>query len=77
MKICCECKIEKDIKNFAKDKTHKDGHKTKCKECSRKYTKKWYQENKENLNKSNDLNIELIENYGIKDLLPEGVKTFG
>jgi len=33
MKVCCKCKIEKDIKDFAKCKTNKDGLQKRCKMC--------------------------------------------
>jgi hypothetical protein len=32
-KVCCKCKIEKDIGSFSKDKNKKDGHRYKCKQC--------------------------------------------
>lgn len=34
MKICNKCKLEKDISNFNKDKTKKDGYRTICKKCT-------------------------------------------
>ena len=37
-KICKKCGIEKPLDEFYKDKSKKDGHENKCKEC--KYTKK-------------------------------------
>lgn len=37
-KVCSECRIEKDLENFNKDKTRKDNHSVYCKDCSKK---KW------------------------------------
>jgi hypothetical protein len=34
-KICCVCEIEKQINEFHKDKTQKDGHKHFCKVCAK------------------------------------------
>jgi hypothetical protein len=48
-KICTKCKIEKDICEFRKDKTKKDGLYSSCKEC--KLT--WRRENKELTNLAN------------------------
>jgi len=36
-KICSKCKEEKEICEFNKDKTRKDGFENKCKECKKKY----------------------------------------
>lgn len=33
MKTCCKCKKEKEIEDFHKDRTTKDGRSYKCKEC--------------------------------------------
>jgi len=35
MKTCSKCKIVKHIDDFHKDKSSKDGHKYKCKECTK------------------------------------------
>lgn len=40
-KVCTQCKKEKSLDEFYKHKTHKDGRRSECKECS----KKIYQEN--------------------------------
>lgn len=42
-KCCSTCKILKDISLFTKDKSKKDGHYSKCKECCRLKTKNYYQ----------------------------------
>ncbi len=36
-KVCCECKIEKDVCHFHQDKRRKDGYRSNCKECKKKY----------------------------------------
>ena len=37
IKICRECKLEKDIEQFNRKKSSKDGHDTMCKECQKQY----------------------------------------
>jgi len=50
MKICSKCKEEKELSDFPKDKTKKDGYDYLCKKC--KYNKiKAIYENPEQLNK--------------------------
>lgn len=39
MKICTQCKVEKDYIEFPKKKSNKDGLYSWCKECSRKKTR--------------------------------------
>lgn len=49
IKICVRCKqllVANNI-NFSKNKVRKDGLKTSCKECDKKYNKQWRKENKE------------------------------
>lgn len=43
MKVCTKCKIEKELSEFHKRKSSKDGLRSWCKECRRQYNK----ENKE------------------------------
>ena len=45
-KICCTCKIEKDITLFNKHKVTKDGYNCLCRECSLAYNRKWVKNNK-------------------------------
>lgn len=33
MKTCTKCKIEQPLENFNKDRTHKEGYKSRCKTC--------------------------------------------
>jgi hypothetical protein len=47
MKICCKCKIEKPLDSFCKDKNTKDGLRSRCKECTKKEFKNWYDKNPE------------------------------
>jgi len=42
-KTCTKCGIEKDVSEFYKNKTHKDGLRSQCKQCMRGY----YYENRE------------------------------
>lgn len=47
MKICFKCKCEKDLSEFSKDKTKKDGYNSKCKECGKIYEKLHEEKRKE------------------------------
>lgn len=47
MKTCSTCKIEKPIDLFSKNKSKKDGHQEKCKQCEKDY----YWKNKEEITK--------------------------
>lgn len=46
-KECCCCHEIKSVSKFSVDKRAKDGFRSECNECSKKYSKKYYQENKE------------------------------
>jgi len=61
MKKCSKCKVEKELVDFGKDKSSKDGLYTTCKECCKeyrlktkeqrkKYNKEYRLENKERIN---------------------------
>ena len=61
-KICNKCNIEKNITEFNKNKRIKDGYFNTCKKCRKiqrkknekkvkEYAKKYYQKNKEEINK--------------------------
>ncbi len=59
-KRCCKCKKEKDINEFSKSRTQKDGLHHSCKECCREYyknnpeySKNYHQKNKKYINKYN------------------------
>lgn len=66
MKICSKCKTKKDLNQFYKEKSRKDGYGMYCKECEKEYKKQYYLNNKEeikkqhkqyNLNSKNKANI--------------------
>jgi hypothetical protein len=42
IKICTQCGVEKEISEFNKDKSRKDGLVNQCKDCQKKYLKKYY-----------------------------------
>jgi len=48
-KICSKCKIEKPLSEF-RFRNDSRKYRNECKECSRRYMKKWSKENKEHLN---------------------------
>lgn len=43
-KTCTKCNIEKDLNQFRKDKSKRDGYVSHCKECQRSYYKAAYTE---------------------------------
>ena len=63
MRRCCICKVEKELNEFNKCKSSKDGRQNKCKIC----LKQWYQLNKEKKKQYQKeywhLNRENIKNY--------------
>jgi len=42
MKYCCTCKLFKEEKDFAKDKSSKGGLAAQCKKCNNAANRKWY-----------------------------------
>lgn len=48
-KRCSYCGEEKEINCFCKDRRTKDGHSYRCKECSKRLWKKYYEQNKDYL----------------------------
>jgi hypothetical protein len=47
MKKCTICQLPKDIKEFNKNKSRKDGLNTVCRKCSQARSKQYYKENKD------------------------------
>lgn len=47
MKICNECKQNKELSEFNRDKSRKDGYSYKCKQCLKKIHHNLYENNKE------------------------------
>ena len=47
MKRCTKCGIDKELSEFYKDSSRKDGHMSACKECDRSKNKKWAKANPE------------------------------
>jgi len=46
-KVCSKCKVEKELEEFYKDKTRRDGLHNMCKECRDLLNAKWRAENPE------------------------------
>jgi len=55
MKICCECKVEKDLIYFNKNKNLKDGLNNRCKTCCSNRNKNRYQNKKEIIKQQTNL----------------------
>lgn len=53
-KICKKCGIEKQLSEFHKDKTAKDGYRSACKKCRQKDTKKRYESKKDEILAKNE-----------------------
>lgn len=67
MKICLKCKENKNLFEFNKNKTNKDGLQNYCKNCKRKSDKKWIEENpsiwkESNKNKNEKIKL-IISNF--------------
>ena len=46
---CCKCGIISLKSNFNKNKTNRDGHRSKCRSCCKNYSKKYYYDNQDRL----------------------------
>ena len=53
-KKCNKCNVVKDVSEFNKSKTNKDGLRNECKACMKKYKQKHYEANKKSINKKNN-----------------------
>lgn len=64
MKTCTKCKQNKDLKDFYKDKSEKDGYNNQCKPCVAIKQKKHYYKNPQ---KRTELKrkFEVLRKYGI------------
>lgn len=66
-KVCGKCKIEKEFEFFSKDKSRKDGMFVRCKSCTSKYFKKYYEKHADKVKVNNVMwrkeNREIINNY--------------
>ena len=62
MKNCSKCGIEKEYSEFYRDKNKKDGFRSQCKSCIKKYN----QENKEDIKKYREENKEKRKEYNKK-----------
>lgn len=52
-KMCNNCRTEKSLDNFHRQKTSKDGKQSRCKECAINLTLRWQAENKDRVNAKN------------------------
>ena len=78
-KICKDCKIDKDINEYSKQKGGKDGYKTICKKCYYvRYGAKIKEYNKNYIIENKDKRKETLKNYRInnKEKLIEYNKTY-
>ena len=60
MKTCTKCKVERSLDEFHKNKISKDGRKSVCKYCVKKYNKEYQEKNKEKTKKYIEENREHI-----------------
>jgi len=74
MKICTECKIEKDLEDFGKHKATKDGKRTKCKVCRRLEDKEYRLKNKNVSELYYELNKDKISNQSKSNYLKNKTK---
>ena len=63
MKTCTKCYIRKNLIDFYKDKSKKDGHREQCKDCQKKKlyksNKNWRENNREKVNQCSRKHYEL------------------
>ena len=77
MKICITCGKEKEINEFHKHTRTKDGYRSECKDCCKKYEKEFHKKYPEKriLNtinqRCNNVNHDAYKYYGLK-----GIKNF-
>lgn len=47
MKLCCKCKVKRDLTYFSTNESKSDGLNSECKDCQKIYFKEYYSKNKE------------------------------
>jgi hypothetical protein len=62
-KVCSTCKVEKEITEFSKDRTEKDGYTYSCKVCRNKRYNEWAKENKDKVRERNAKKSESRQAY--------------
>lgn len=62
-KICCRCKIEKDLNFFGKDKSSTDGLTYACKKCRNQAYNNYYQINSDRAREKNQRSSERRKKY--------------
>lgn len=67
MKVCSKCGEEKELEEFHKNKSSKDGLQSRCKVCVREYLKQWRENNPEYMKQWREEN---------KDRVRENVKRW-
>jgi hypothetical protein len=61
-KICCSCKIEKDLKEFSFKNKKKEVYSRECKVCHNIYNKKWYKKHtQERIDYARERTVELSQ----------------
>jgi hypothetical protein len=61
MKICSKCKNSKSFENFYKGKLYKDGYRSICKQCVKKYEEENKEAKKEYLKNYKEINKEKLQ----------------
>lgn len=69
MKVCTECKVEKSLEDFHRNKSKKDGRHHKCKPCSKMYYKKWQDQKPET--RRRHLDWKLLKQKEARDYIVE------
>ena len=54
MKRCTKCKKRKNVSEFSKDRSHKDGLSDFCKDCQRAYLRERYEQKRGSVKKYNN-----------------------
>jgi len=67
-KICSNCKLEKPLNEFSKEKSNKDGYTYNCKVCRNKKYNDWAKNNKDKVREKNAKNSEIRKKYYQSDV---------
>lgn len=83
-RICSECKVEKPLLDFSKNKDGLLGFRTVCKECNKKYQRDYYMTNKVSMNirgreyhKKNKKAIKELQSRAYKEIRNKFIEMYG
>jgi hypothetical protein len=78
-KSCGKCRVEKDVTEFSKNKTSKDGLQNRCKECVKQYDKQYKKDNADKMKQYYKNNADRFTHSipaGIYEVLYKGIRKY-